>query len=116
RVDVVDDLVRLRGIPPGRAAVGDAGSGRPPTGRVRDQMDVAQSAGQPDLEQVGVLRVRPAGDPSAAGPPRLVVHGTATQRIAQPVVEGPDPGAVQLTLDGLVEPGVAGHLAEVPAL
>ncbi len=133
RVHVADHLaggVRVAGRTFAEVEVCAAELGVP---RVRSEPERPQRAGQTELDQVGVpgqaltlngLVTTPAGPVVRGEQPgaealtaRVTVpHRAAADGVAQAVGEGGDPGAAELTERRLGEPGVVGHLTEVPPL
>ena len=115
-VDVIDRLGRGQRVPAGRAVVVDLGATQLGPG-VGDEPVRGQRPGQPHLDPVvhrqRGLRAEPGGE---AAHRRVAGRAAAAGRVAQPVVERADTGTGHVDLGGLGEPGVVGHLAEVPAL
>ena len=132
RLDIGDALLRIEGVAGRRAVVVDVGPGHRGAGPVNEPV-VPQVAGQPDLDPVlveqqpgqlllgcpvdrGSVRVGVLAAGEALHPRVLVERPAPAYAVAQPVVEGADPGAGHLGLGRLYEAGVVRHLAEVPAL
>ena len=132
RVDVVHGLLGRRRVPGRRAVVVQLVAAHHLAGRA-EQLVVGEVARHPESDQVGAVAqvgqllglahlgvaVRHGGETvaEALGGALVGVEGAAAvDGVAQPVVEGADRGAAELPLRGLGEAGVAGDLAEVPAL
>ena len=132
RVDVVDRLLGPGGVPGGGAVVVQLVTAHHLAGGAQ-QLEVGEVPGHAQADQVGAVpqvaqllllarfrvavghRVQAVAE-ALRGALVGVEGAAAVDGVAQAVVEGADRGAAQLPLRGLGEAGVAGDLAEVPAL
>ncbi len=113
-IDIVDRLVRLRAVACRGAVVVDLGAGHEFAGLLAAQREVAEVAGETDLDEIEIVRAGAARGESKIGAGILVEGAAAANAVTEAVVERPDRSSVQLTLNRLLETGIARDFAEIP--